>query len=212
MARAESAPTTRTDARPRTPRGEGGRLRDQLVAATAELLEETGDAARVSVRAIAGRAGVSPTALYLHFPDRDAVVAAAVEAGFVAFDAALRAAAEAHDDPVERLAAMGLAYLEFTRRQPALYATIFSARRPALATTGAGVHGDRAFEGLVSALRACEPRAPEDELTERAVALWSTLHGYALLSVGKGDRGPGGRPWPSPERFVRQTLSVATPR
>ena len=72
--------------RPRNPRGEGKRLRDQLLAATAEVLNEVGDADRVSVRAIARRAGVSPTALYLQFPDRDSLVTAAVDAGFDTFN------------------------------------------------------------------------------------------------------------------------------
>ena len=51
------------------------------------MLNEVGDADRASVRAIARRAGVSPTALYLQFPDRDALVAAAVDAGFETFNA-----------------------------------------------------------------------------------------------------------------------------
>ena len=57
--------------RPRNPRGEGNKLSEQLLAAPAEVLNEVGDADKVSVRAIARRAGVSPTALYLQFPDRD---------------------------------------------------------------------------------------------------------------------------------------------
>ncbi len=116
--------------RPRNPRGEGGRLREQLVQAAAELLDELGDASRLSVRAIARRAGVSPTALYLHFPDRDALVTATCDACFTAFNDTLLAAASGDSDPRTRLEAMGLAYLAFTERQPALYAVIFSARRP----------------------------------------------------------------------------------
>lgn len=201
----DEAPAT-TVSRARNPRGQGSVLREQLVTATAELLEETGDAARVSVRAIATRAGVSPTALYLHFADRDALVAAAVAAGFAAFNDALSSAAAQHEDPDARLFALGLAYLEFTRRQPALYATIFSARRPPVDATA----GAAAFEGLENALRARAPEVSDDELTERAVALWSSLHGYAMLSAGKESPGPGGRVWPSPERFIRRSLPPVT--
>ena len=119
-----------TSSRRRNPRGEGAKLREQLVAATAEVLDEVGDADRISVRAIAKRAGVSPTALYLHFPDRDALVDATVDAGFAAFNDALLTAAGEHDDPRAALAAMGRAYLRFAAAQPALYAVLFSARRP----------------------------------------------------------------------------------
>ena len=94
--------------RSRNPRGEGARLREQLLRAASEVLDEVGDADRVSVRAIARRAGVSPTALYLHFPDRDAAVAAAVDAGFVAFNAALRDAAGTGRLPDRELSDAGL--------------------------------------------------------------------------------------------------------
>ena len=118
--------------RPRNPRGEGARLREQLLAGAAEVLDDVGDASRVSVRAIAQRAGVSPTALYLHFPDRDALVDAAVDAGFAAFnDGAADGRRARRVRPRRRLEAMGLAYLAFAERQPALYAILFSARRPA---------------------------------------------------------------------------------
>ena len=141
--------------RSRNPRGEGARLREQLLRAASEVLDEVGDADRVSVRAIARRAGVSPTALYLHFPDRDAAVAAAVDAGFVAFNAALRDAAVAAGEPRAALEAMGLAYLDFAEQQAALYAGLFSARR---AMTPGAVDRDEGFDGLVAMLQAAEPR------------------------------------------------------
>ena len=65
MASTDSAPPVRA----RNARGEGDRLREQLLVAAVTLIEDEGDAGRVSVRAIAKAAGVSPTALYLHFPD-----------------------------------------------------------------------------------------------------------------------------------------------
>jgi AcrR family transcriptional regulator len=195
-------------ARRRNPRGEGGRLREQLVHAAAEVLNEVGDAERVSVRAIARRAGVSPTALYLHFPDRDALVDAAVEAGFTAFNAALLTAARNESDPVSGLEAMGLAYLAFTERQPALYAVLFSARRPTApkAPTSAGLRTE-SFAGLVALLRAADPALDPPEARELAIAVWSSLHGFATLRAA--------RPhfeWPSAEEYVRRTLAAHVSR
>ena len=119
--------------RPRNPRGEGARLRDQLLQATADLLNEFGDADRVSVRAIARRAGVSPTALYLQFPDRDALVAAAVDAGFAAFNTALLDAAAT--EYIRARDANSRRWVSPTsssqRRRPALYAIAFSCAAPA---------------------------------------------------------------------------------
>ena len=196
-------------ARRRNPRGEGGRLREQLVQAAAEVLNEVGDAERVSVRAIARRAGVSPTALYLHFPDRDAVVAAAVEAGFTALNAALLEAARNESDPVSGLEAMGLAYLAFSERRPALYAVLFSARRPTApkSSTSTGVEGNEGFAGLVALLRAADPALAPAEARELAIAVWSSLHGFATLRAA--------RPhfeWPSAEDYVRRTLAAHVSR
>ena len=101
--------------------------------ATAEVLDEVGDADRVSVRAIARRAGVSPTALYLQFPDRDALVAAAVDAGFDAFNAALLAAAGASTEPADRAPeGDGPRLPRVLRAAPGALRDLFSARRTAV--------------------------------------------------------------------------------
>ena len=192
-------------ARARNPRGEGARLREQLVQAAAEVLDEVGDASRVSVRAIARRAGVSPTALYLHFEDRDALVAAAVDAGFAAFNDALLTAARPGSDTVARLEAMGHAYLAFAARQPALYAVLFSARRPFVEDPEPGGAADRgaALAALVELIRASDPTLDAAEPWERAIAVWSGLHGFAVLRAARHGLG-----WPSDEAYVRRLLAA----
>src|SRR5687767_13454229 len=87
------------DQRQRNPRGQGALLREPLVAAAIELITETGDLSKVSVRAITKRAGVSPTALYLHFPDREALLDAAIDAGFAAFNQTVGEASRSGEDP-----------------------------------------------------------------------------------------------------------------
>jgi AcrR family transcriptional regulator len=189
--------------RSRSPRGEGARLREHLLRATSEVLDDVGDADRVSVRAIARRAGVSPTALYLHFPDRDAAVAAAVDAGFVAFNAALRDAAGGTAEPRAALEAMGLAYLDFAERQPALYAGLFSARR---AMTPGAVDRDEGFDGLVAMLQAAAPGFDDATAREVAIAMWSGLHGFATLRAARAKFG-----WPSSAAYVRRMLATHLP-
>jgi AcrR family transcriptional regulator len=177
--------------RQRNPRGEGARLREPLIDAAVEVIGEVGDASKVSVRAITRRAGVSPTALYLHFPDRDAVVEAAVDRGFAAFNAALLEAAEVAATRRDRLRAMGLAYLAFAQEQPHLYFVIFSAARTF--RDSGPVDRGAAFDALV------ETTADKDV----AIALWAALHGYATLTqtVTKED-------FPSPAAFVERLLDA----
>lgn len=187
--------------RQRNPRGEGSRLREQLLQATAEVLDEVGDADKVSVRAIARRAGVSPTALYLQFADRDALVTAAVDAGFEAFNAALATAAAGPPSPRERLEAMGIAYLEFSERQPALYAILFAARRQLLAQPE--TDRDSAFDALVGLLQTVDGSLDPEAARQLALLIWSSLHGYAMLR--------GVRPhfdWPDSETYVRRLMTA----
>src|SRR3954453_7343955 len=191
--------------RPRNPRGEGNKLREQLLAATAEVLNEVGDADRASVRAIARRAGVSPTALYLQFPDRDSLIAAAVDAGFETFNAELMAAASVDGTPVERLMQMGRAYLAFSEQRPALYATLFSTRRTAV-DKDPEVDRDRALDGVSALLELNRPTLDHEAARELAMLIWSALHGYAML---RAVRQP--LVWPEPEDFLRRLLAAYAP-
>lgn len=187
----------------RTPRGEGAQLRGRLIDAAVAVLGESGDVAKVTVRAITQRAGVSPTALYLHFADREALVDAAIDAGFAAFNAATIEAAGRASDPRERLLAMGVAYLAFTERQPALYSVIFGTRpkdRLGPPSPG-GVDRRAAFDTLVAAVAAAQ--GSEEGAEEIAVALWSSLHGFAELRA----RG-GPSTFPPGERFARRLLDA----
>jgi AcrR family transcriptional regulator len=190
--------------RSRNPRGEGNRLREQLLEATTEILNEVGDASRVSVRAIASRAGVSPTALYLQFPDRDALVAAAVDAGFETFNAELTAAAAVPGTPGERMMAMGHAYLAFSEQRPALYAILFSARRPHI-DKEPDVHRDQALAGLIQLLQGRDPSLSDDAASAFAILIWSSLHGYAMLRTVRPHLD-----WPSPDDYLRHLLTAYT--
>jgi len=185
--------------RQRNPRGEGERLRQQLLDATVEVLGEVGDADKVSVRAIARRAGVSPTALYLQFADRDELVDAAVDQGFALFNAELDAAATSPGAPRERLEAMGNAYLAFSERRPALYSILFAVRRNMLERLS--VPREQGFDGLVALLRQVDTTLDADDARQLALLIWSSLHGYAMLRVARPHFN-----WPDAETYIRRLL------
>src|SRR5262245_57949686 len=118
-----------------------GNLKAELLAAASALLDE-GGAGAVSLRAAARRAGVSATAPYRHFADKEVLLAAVAAEGFRAFGAALTAAAS---NPTP-LAAMGLAYVRFALAHRGLFRLMFGPgipdrdRHPELAAAA-----DRAF-------------------------------------------------------------------
>lgn len=179
-------------ARQRSRRGEGDQLREALLDAATALLGEVRDVERLSVRAVTGRAGVSPTALYLHFADKAALTLAVKDHGFGTLrEHLVDAQAHATADPIAALIAMGDAYLAFAREQPALYAVLFMTHIP---RRGAPVErdadgrgpGERVFftvaQAVGRAMAAAEGRAPDERrVFEGATVVWMALHGRASV-------------------------------
>ena len=137
--------------------------------------------------------GVVPNAAYRHFADRDELVAAVCAAAMQ--ELADRMAAAVADVPGRygdavaaglRLRAIGLAYLEFAREEPGLFATAFAVpQQHAYGAADAGAGADRTPLGHL--------RAALDELVEAGVLdrrrrdgieypIWSAVHGLAVLT------------------------------
>src|ERR1700744_4167671 len=114
-------------ARTRNPRGSGGRLADEIVAAAIALVDESGDPSVLTLRGIARRAGITAPAIYAHFPDLAPVTAGLLDASFEELRDTVRAAMDGQGDPVTALVAAGLAYVEFGWRHPARYRLMFAA-------------------------------------------------------------------------------------
>ena len=173
-----------TTARERNKRGEGERLREALLEAARELLAESPDVDQLSVRAVTARAGVTPTALYLHFADMDDLGRAVKTRCFAELAAALREAEREGDgDPDRQLRAVARAYLRYSHENPGHYAMMFHtakrkkrSRTPPAAVREAGLE---AFNILVDAVARC-PYPPADPF-ETACMLWLSLHGRAVI-------------------------------
>src|SRR5450631_2552993 len=100
-----------------------GDLRRALIAAGVSLLERRGPA-QVSFREVARLAGVSHTAPYRHFDSREALLAALAADGFEALGASMERGAEGKEG-LDRLRALGIAYIAFARGRPAVYLLMF---------------------------------------------------------------------------------------
>ena len=193
--------------RVRNQRGEGERLRTSLLDAAAEMLVETHDVDQLSVRAVTARTGVSPTALYLHFADRDELIDAVKERCVTALADVLRQAEAEHDgDTLAQARAMGLAYLRFAREQPGQYAILFqipkAGRRPGedgdpQADEGFDGVGAECFGLLVNAVTRCIGDREGADPFETSVLLWLSLHGRATLLPAMPSF-----PLPDEERYV----------
>src|SRR5512145_1485703 len=98
---------------------EKAEVRQAILDAARELFVEKGYEA-VTLREIAKRIEYSPTAIYLHFRDKKAVINAICDHDFLALAKKFGKIAEIAD-PLERLKAAGLAYADFALRHPNQY-------------------------------------------------------------------------------------------
>jgi AcrR family transcriptional regulator len=140
------------------PRGEGIRLRAEIIAAARRLLERSGDEDALTLRGVAREAGIAAPSIYGHFADRGEVLDAVVADVFGELEEAVRAAAAAESDPQRRVGAVCRAYLDFADREPAGYRVLFGRFRAAPASPRrrelADLGGAGAFGVLADAVAA----------------------------------------------------------
>jgi AcrR family transcriptional regulator len=188
-------------------RGEGSRLRDEIVAGATAVLEDSGNEDAVTLRAVARRVGIAAPSIYGHFPDRDAMLRAVVAEAFSELDAALAAAVS--EDPDDQLRALCRAYVGFAGARPNRYRLMFARYRSGEAgelnkprATTEGLAGGDAFRRLVHAVSTRQARAASEETLQDAVALWVALHGYVSLREAVP-----AFPWPPEDTMLEDLLS-----
>lgn len=164
-----------------------GDLRDALIGAALDLLEE-GGLAILSLREAARRAGVSAMAPYRHFADKDALIAGVAAVGFQRFADLLRQA-DAEPDAHEALIAQGVAYVAFACAHPALFRLMFGATSPNV-TGDLALAGESAYAVLANRVKSIATPARAADWT---LTCWSVVHGLALLALD-GKLGPGTDP------------------
>ncbi|MEQ8232769.1 MAG: TetR/AcrR family transcriptional regulator [Gammaproteobacteria bacterium] len=162
-----------------------GDLRRALVLNALALLEQ-GSAGEFSLREVARLSGVSATAVYRHFPDKDALYAALVVEGYERLADAQQAAAAGLSDRRAAFRASGRAYVHFALANPALFRLMSSRAHAAAATADAadGAPVNRAKRLLLDHVAALRPGASTAERTVTVVQAWALVHGLAVLMLG----------------------------
>jgi AcrR family transcriptional regulator len=159
-----------------------GNLRAALLEQAERTVRERG-LQELSLRELARDVGVSHGAPRRHFPDRQALLDALAEAGFVRLGSELHKAIEAAGtDFPNRLRAMATAYVHFAITDPALLELMFAGkqREPEGSLHDAG---DRAFAVILELIQQGQTSgALEDGDPERiGLIFFSTLQGIAAL-------------------------------
>ena len=126
-------------------------------------------------------AGVSVSAPYNHFKDKDALLIEIVLLGNRTLEAELQAAADTLEPPREKLLAVYLAYVSFAERHPDLFVVMFQSGIDKTSYPEVHASSAKAFE--VAARLAAQIEPSEASAVQLALALWTMAHGFATLNL-----------------------------
>jgi AcrR family transcriptional regulator len=197
----------------RTPnrRGEGARLREDLIGAASALLAELDSEEALSLRAVARRVNIAPQSVYLHFPDRTTLVSAVRQARLADLTATLAAAVEQSQRSVlpepekaqAKMRALCAAYCQYAQDHPGHYRVLFGTagtpgrEPPQLAAMPA-------LRLLDDAVRACQPDHTNGHTPLHAtICLWAALHGLVTLR-----RARPSFPWPNFDELIECLITA----
>jgi AcrR family transcriptional regulator len=163
-------------------------LREKILEAARELFNEAGVEA-TTMRAIAERIEYSPTAIYSHFADKEALLVELCNNDFQ-FLAEKLATLDKVGDPIKRLRRMGQAYADFGINYPQAYRFMFMTPRPVLPMAepfGQGNPLTDPYAALLAVVQGCiaegafKPHLKDPELV--AQTMWAGLHGVIALHL-----------------------------
>ena len=165
------------------PRYHHGDLRSALVEEGLRRLASR-DANDLSLRAIARQVGVSATAVYRHFPDKSALIAALCAEGDRLLGEASCRAQNAAGGGRAGFDATGRAYVRFALSHPALFRLMMGRFRGVPGEPGAPNSGSAGLQLLVDNITALSPPdlLPAERRT-RALQSWALVHGLAMLML-----------------------------
>lgn len=161
-----------------------GDLKNALIEAGADILAKDG-VSGLSLRKVAQKAGVSHTAPYAHFADKQALIAAISTDGYRRLYEALSAAVQQHDaDPARQLIDGAWAYVQFAVNDTDYFKITLSGAIEKEKDYPAFVEiSQQSFALVVQIVEACQKakvlkRGPSDLI---AVGVWSLIHGFVSL-------------------------------
>lgn len=160
-------------------------LKQTLITVSEDIIEQQGLNA-LTLRGAARASGVSHMAPYRHFEDKDALLAAVAEKGFRGLTQAMNRSTAGQENALLRLHSIGVAYVWYACQHPGLFRLMFSA----------GIEERSRFDELASAANAafavctdavanCNTGVTAEVLQQRALAMWSVVHGLSNLLIDK---------------------------
>ena len=164
-------------------------LKTLIIDAARDLFIRKGVEA-VSMRQIAKQIGYSATSIYLHFTDKDGLLRAICETDCIALASTFEGVMKI-TNPVERMVALGQAYVDFALSHPNHYRLMFMTPRPAVAieSDDAREHSteQNAYLLLKTVVTAVyDAKCFRGDLTDVdliAQTIWAGMHGVCALHI-----------------------------
>jgi len=149
---------------------------------TGMALLKTRAADELGLRELAREVGVSATALYRHFPDKNALLTALAYQAAEALGEFQKNAGEMAGGGRQGFAAMGIAYVQFAIDNPALFRLMFRKAPQIDLLSGNIDEVGSAVRGLRETIAGLTPNTISDEKRKAsALRAWSLVHGLACL-------------------------------
>jgi AcrR family transcriptional regulator len=163
-----------------------GNLKAALISAGLEILSEQGIEG-LNLRNVAKKIGVSHTASYNHFPDKQALLAAISTAGHEQLHQILLDTFEKTKHSSSHIISeIAWAYLQFALDNPAIFKLMFSGALEEERAHPEYVEISRENISLLEEIIIfCQNNGqlPEGMVEIMAIKLWSLVHGFALLML-----------------------------
>lgn len=164
-----------------------GNLRQVLLEEAESMLSRVG-ADGLSLRQLAREAGVSHAAPSRHFRDKQALLDALAESGFLKMTSAMtRAVTEPPSPPRQRMSALAHAYVQFALEHRELLSLMYSTKHAPGATEQLLAAGQSAMDLTVSVITDAmdSGEISDGDPTTIALVAFSTFHGIATLAAGQ---------------------------
>ena len=172
---------------------EKSETRDKILDAARELFLSEGYE-RVSMRKVAEKIEYSPTAIYVHFKDKNEMFHELCRQDFLRLQEVI-ASSEMPADPIERLRQIGRNYIEFGLRYPTHYVFMFMTPDPVneLDEQDREMVGNPEVDAYallkLTVQQAIDAGCFRDGVNDAELlsqTLWASVHGVISLNIAKG--------------------------
>jgi len=184
-------------------------LRQEILDAACDILAQEGYDG-LSMRKVARRIDYSPTAIYLHFKDRDDLVSSVCEQLMSGLAKELRQVADRHSDPLVALKKGLRRYVEFGLKHPQHYQATFGIPLGVDAANDARHHAPAtmampAMGFLTRLVGECvrQKKLAKVDVGTASCALWAGVHGLTSLLIVMPNFN-----WGDPDKVVDELVTM----